>query len=959
MPDPVRNTVSQQLKIIFLLPAIFFFLQDSSAQVNLVEKYGQRSLQPAKAYDSAHPYFIVRWNNTVPLAVKILRQFDDSTAIIDPGNTNTLTVLREATTVFPANDDWKMSPAAEKKLQAISKAEEEFILTTGINDPGLFRGMQNVKVISVDHPSRSFVIRTTRDYLREKLLPLKEVIFADIRVMPKAEIGIIGYNRSFHGLSAVDYAIPGANGKNIVVGVKEQKMEELDLDLYKRVLLSPIASSTVSNHSTVVSSIIGGAGNSFYDGRGIANGCSFFPSSFANLFPDDAAVLSANKVTTQNHSYGTVIQQFYGAEAVSYDEQTWQNKTLVHVFSAGNQGTAAAPVGPYANIAGYGNITGNFKMAKNIITTGAMDNAGHIPAESSSGPVYDGRVAPQLIALGPNGTSDAAAVVSGTVAVLQQVYADSNSQTLPPASLIKALLYNNADDIFRTHIDYKTGYGLLNSYESVRSLQQKLFDGGNVGQSQVWTKTISIPANCAEARVTLCWTDTAALPNNNKALVNDLDLELINSSNGTVYKPWVLDATAHADSLAKPATRKRDSLNTAEQVSISLPAAGDYQVRVTGHTIPGSPIDFHVAFNYDILNTFQFISPQHTADVNPDEDPELDIRWKTFVADTNQAGSLFISYDAGINWQLIKSGHKLHRGDYQWPVKDTSSRAQLKMETSFGDYFSNEFIISRVTRMNVDFLCTDSFRLSWNSHIYAGSYDIFTLIDSPYLKKILNVSDSFVVLNRNQYPSLVYAVQPVLTNGLPAARSVAQDISFQGVNCFYRTLYYTIFDENKLELTLELSAPGYTDSIFFEQVSANGQLLKVHGNIKSDPSGFVYSQLVDSLPTGTSYWRARIKLKTGAVVYTEIISIVTSGNKFVVFYPNPSRRSAQLQYVLKQGVPGDSRLQLFDINGRLVRDERELSGSLNTMGIPAGLLFYKLVTRDGHMLETGKLLIVE
>ncbi len=234
-------------------------------------------------------------------------------------------------------------------------------------------------------------------------------------------------------------------------------MEEADLDLYKRVLPSPIEAPAVTNHATVIATILGGAGNSFYDGRGIAWGCKFFPSSFENLFADDDAILNMNTVTVQNHSYGTIIQQFYGAEAVSYDEHTWLDKNFVHVFSAGNKGTESATEGQYANIPNFANLTGNFKMAKNIITVGAIDNKGNIPAESSAGPLYDGRMAPKLIALGPNGTSDAAAIVSGTIAVMQQVYADSNSLALPPASLTKAILYNTAEDVYNTGIDYKTG----------------------------------------------------------------------------------------------------------------------------------------------------------------------------------------------------------------------------------------------------------------------------------------------------------------------------------------------------------------------------------------------------------------------------------------------------------------------------------------------------------------------
>jgi hypothetical protein len=196
------------------------------------------------------------------------------------------------------------------------------------------------------------------------LLPMKEVTFIDIREEPHDEAKIIGYDRSFDGINAVDYAIPAQMGATSLPGVKEQRMQEDDLDLYRRVLPSTIAAANVTDHATVISSIIGGSGNRFYDGRGIANACRFFPSTFSNLFADDSTVLNANHVSVQNHSYGTVIQQFYGAEAVSYDEQAWYNKKIIHVFSAGNEGTSAATDGQYANIAGFANLTGNFQNGK-------------------------------------------------------------------------------------------------------------------------------------------------------------------------------------------------------------------------------------------------------------------------------------------------------------------------------------------------------------------------------------------------------------------------------------------------------------------------------------------------------------------------------------------------------------------------------------------------------------------
>ncbi|HKO80421.1 MAG TPA: S8 family peptidase, partial [Chitinophagaceae bacterium] len=754
-----------------------------------------------------------------------------------------------------------------------------------------------------------------------------------------------------------DYSIPGANGKNIVVGVKEQQPEERDLDLYQRLLISPISAPDKSNHATVISSIIGGAGNSFYDGRGIAYGCTFFPSSFGNLFADDTSILNVNKVTVQNHSYGTIIQQFYGAEAVSYDALAWAIKNYIPVFSAGNQGSSSATDGKYANIPGYANLTGNFKMAKNVMTIGAMDNKGNIAVESSAGPLYDGRLAPQLIALGPNGTSDAAAVASGTIAVMQQVYADSNNQALPAASLIKAVLYNSAEDIYKTGIDYKTGYGLLDSYASIKAIQQKQYDGSTISQNQVWTKTIAIPVNAAQLKVTLVWTDTTAIVNNNKAIINDPDLELIELNTGTIYKPWVLNAAAHVDSLAKLPTRRRDSLNTAEQVSIHLPATGNYQLKVTGTNIPSAALSFHVAWHIDTLNTFHFTSPQHTSDVIREEDANLFIRWKTFVADTNQTGNLYISYNRGVDWQLLQSSYKLYTNQYSWAIKDTNSTALLKMETGFGDFLSKEFIISKVIRPKVDFICTDSFSLSWNKYIYADSYKIFALTDSPYLKHILTVTDTFHVMKRTLSPWLVYAVEPVLNNAIPASRSIALDIQLQGVTCFYKTFYYNLLDQNQLDLVLELSAPAYIDSVYFERISPNGQLLQIYGAVKVNDANFIYHQLANDVPVGNTHWRARIKLKSGGILYTDPFTVLTSGQRYIVFYPNPVSRNSMLTYVLQQGIPNNSRLQLFDMSGRLLKEYIEMPGSINVSAIAAGMIIYKLISADGKVLEKGKIVV--
>ena len=959
----------KHISSVFILRSCIFLVgfllmkQHVAAQVNkaviqdsLFKKYAATS----NPHINPSVYYIVLWETPVPKNIKVIRRLDERVTIVELNRQDEIDSIKQHAKIAQANNTWKYSPFAERIIPGNNNTKE-FIISSPNIDTLLslpeFKKEIGVHIISVNRPSHSIIIKANTALIKNKLLSLKEITFIDVREAPHEEIKIIGYDRSFDGINAVDYLMPDANGKNIVAGVKEQTMDSTDLDLYKRVLNSSIASTNITSHATTIATIIGGAGNRFYDGRGIAYGCKFFPSSFDNLFADYTSVLHANNVTVQNHSYGTIVQQFYGAEAVSYDAQTWQDKNLLHVFSAGNEGTFAASDGLYVNIPGYANLTGNFKMAKNIITVGAIDNKGNIAPQSSAGPLYDGRIAPQLIALGPNGTSDAAAVVSGTVAVMQQVYKDSNNQSLPAASLIKAVLYNTADDVYHNYIDYKTGYGLLNSYDAIKSIQQKEYDGGILSQNDSWIKTIVVPPNTAQLKITLAWTDTAATANNNKALINDLDLQVQEMNTGIIYKPWVLNTAPDADSLSQQPTRKRDSLNTAEQVSIQLPSIGNYNIKVSGTAVSTASIPFNIAYHIDTLNTFSFTSPLHASDMIREEDPYVFIRWKTFVADTNQTGNLYISYNNGKSWRLIQQSLKLYINQYLWLIKDTNSTAVLKMTTSFGSFLSKYFVISQLTRVSVDFLCADSFRLSWNKHVYATRYKIYTLTDSPYLKLIQTVSDTFIVMKRFAHPQLVYAVEPVLNNNLPAARSIAINIESQGVQCFYKTFYYNLFAKNKLQLVLELSAVNYVKNIQFEQLNKDGKLLKAYENIIPNTAN-IYKQFVTNVPFGTSYWRAKIKLKSGAVVYTEIISVTTSGKKYIVFYPNPVSRYGFLNYTLQQNLPSDSKLQLFDVMGRLIKSYEEMPDNIDLRTLAPGLLIYKLFTSDNQLLETGKLIVL-
>lgn len=925
----------------------------SKEEENLLQKF-----QSAKT-GNGH-YFLIKKDpsqNFADAGLNIVRTLSANIVVIKgrPANAE----LRARTIITEANNLWKLSPQLLEVYATVNEKERSYIVSA-FNilqlQIDVIEKKLPIKILRIFEHHQSAIISCKSNFLITHLLADENIIFADAFTAATAEQMVIGYDRTLQHINRLQQEWPEVNGKGTTIGIKEQKMDDDDLDLLKRVQPSTLAAANIEEHASIVATLAGGAGNSFYTGKGVAWQCNFYPSSFANLFPDDAQVLTQNNVWVQNHSYGTLIQNFYGAEANAYDAQTFKNKNLVHVFASGNKGQEAATQGVYSGLNGFGNLTGNFKMAKNVISVAATDTSGNIAGFSSAGPLYDGRLGPQIAALGPSGTSDAAALVSGAVALLQQVYKDSNSQALPPASLVKTILYTTADDIDNPGIDYRSGFGALNIFNAVKLLRQKKYDGGTISQGQTWTKNISLPSQVGQLKVTLCWTDTASAINNFKSLVNDVDLQIVEQSSGTIYQPWCLNQAASTDSLNQLPRRRRDSLNTVEQVTIALPAAGNYQIKIIGREIIGGTAQpFHIAYSWDTLGTFKFTSPVNASDADRNEDANLAIKWESVEADTNKMGQLWVSYNNGTSWKIIAAIVKLSAKKYAWPLPDTASRVKFRMDNGTGSFYSNEFILAPLTKVSVGFLCADSLQLFWNKHIYASSYKIFTLIDSAYLKQIATVTDTTFTLPRSGNGSQIFAVQPVTNVGLFASRSAAIDVTKQGVNCFYKTL----LAEDRISqvaLILELSTTAKVDSIVFEKLDRNGQVMRMIGKVAVNNSLMIYS-MADLLPlAGTNYYRATILLKNGTRIVTETVLVLSTGNKVLFLYPNPAIAGQPIGFQLSNFSPGLT-LQITDVIGRLLKTQAiGAAGKIDTRNIVPGLYFVTIF-EDGKRLETGKLLI--
>ena len=856
-------------------------------------------------------------------------------------------------TLINKESDFLKKPGTNNTFIVTAEQINVLVNTWKISHPGIIvkRLISEVNTVIIECSNQLFFNTILKD---------PNILFADVYVKPSSEVILIGYDRSQNGIQVIHELIPSANGRGITIGIKETNVDDADIDLRRRIIPSTLADRDKDPHATVVASIAGGAGNSFITGKGLAWGAQFYSSTFNNLFPDNANILLQNNVSVQNHSYGTIKQNFYGAEAMAYDGQIYNDANhLMHVFSSGNRGQDSATGGTYRGIAGFSNLTGNFKMAKNITTVGATDSGENIIQFSSTGPLYDGRLAPQIMALGPNGTSDAAAVVSGAAALLQQLYKDSNNQQLPPASLVKALLFTTATDVGQKGIDYKSGFGAVNAYKAAKALQQKHFVNGVVGNNEMFSQNLSLPNNAINVKFTLVWSDTAARINSSKALVNDLDFVVKELNSGIEFQPWVLSSFPSADSLNKLPVRRKDTLNTCEQITIDLPTGNNYTLMVRGSKIMTINREaFSIAYTFDTINHFQFTHPLNASDIDRNENEQVKIKWDVATLSAAERGNLSVSYNNGTSWTAIQNQVMLNNKKLNWQLPDTATTAILRMQTSFGIFVSRPFIIAPLTKLNVGYFCAEETQLSWKKHIYASSYQVFSQADSAYLKPLFTTIDTTAVIPKSINASNIFAVQPILQNGLYATRSAAIDVRKQGVLCYYKTLL-AIDIAGKVNLLLSLSLPSATDSIVFEKLNANGTLIRKVATIRTNTLQNELSAFDNNPVAGANYYRAVIYLKTGKIIFTETVMTFSNANENVFVYPNPVKEGQAFNFLVNNFVTGNT-LQLLDAKGSIIKNVIiGQAGKIATTGLKQGLYFYRITKPDGTTFASGKIIITQ
>jgi hypothetical protein len=700
--------------------------------------------------------------------------------------------------------------------------------------------------------------------------------------------------RSNHRVNTIDASYATGlhyDGTGVSVAVGDDGTVGPHIDFAGRV--TDHTTNNNGTHADHVSGIVAGGGNFDPVTSGNARGADLHIYSYYDNLTNAPTDYTTNNIRITSNSLGQGCNIGYDADAQNSDYLIDSKPSLMSVHSAGNSGNGTCGGVPQ----GYFTITGGYKAGKNVITVGNVTNSDVIASSSSRGPSEDGRLKPEIVAVGTDvystqpdntydsftGTSMACPGVAGTLASLWQSYRDNNSGTDPASDLMKALVMNSADDLGAAGPDFIYGYGRINARRAYKAMSNNQYFVGSLANGFGDDYFINVPPNTRQLKVMLYWNDFEGNPASSVALVNDLNLS-VQEPSGNVIDPWVLDNTPTVAALSAPAIRGVDNINNVEQVTLDSVIAGPCVVSVYGNNIPLGPQKYVLVYEF-ITDQITLTYPQGGESFANSQKER--IRWDAYG---NNGGTFKLEYsaNAGTTWNTLAANIPGSQRYYDWTPPNTLNTGQMKMRITRGaisDESDTLFTVFDVPKnLTVDTACGTIFHLKWDAIPFATSYIIYSM-GPKYMTQIgTSTTNSFVISTGvSVIDTFYYAVSAVNSlNGANGLRTIAYQKNPGEVNCAdnsynYQTILpfkdgYTCATTAPMPVKVKLINLGLRPIVnlpIYYQVNANPVVAEfVPGPIPvGDTAIFTFATPVNMSLPGT------YNVTTWTSVYTDIVVI--------------------------------------------------------------------------------------
>lgn len=700
-----------------------------------------------------------------------------------------------------------------------------------------------------------------------------------------------GFAGSIHGYDFVPY-----EGDGITVAVDDLGIFNHE-DFRGRFTdnTSNIEESAFQSHGAMATGVLAGAGNLDPNSIGIAPGANiqyFSDPNISNL-PINNAIANFNdhNISVTNMSLSEHLDEYlypgnYTEVSSQLDDVAILEPRIARFMSAGNEGNDenfSLIEDRDGNDTHYGNITGAMKSAKNVITVGNVSNLRILETNSSTGPTLDGRIKPDITAMGigqtstapfnsyqgASGTSAASPTAAGIGALLQQAYRDKYSE-LPNFALLKGIMLNTADDAGRPGPDFEFGYGIINARRAFEVIKGGTFFSGAY-DGNIQYHDIDIPENISQIKIMLIWLDPGAAPQSTKALVNDLNMSL--TVGETEYLPWVLTSGSttfddegnkingpNLNEVTRPARRGNDNLNNMEQITLSREeylAGPSHTLSIDGILPNGGSQEYFIVYSfvYDEL-TLTYPNGGERLVPNTIETIHWDIPNNPDIED------ITLEYRIGDNgsWIEIATGIPADQQYYQWRVpKNLIGRVKIRIKNAtYSDESDKEFHILGIPgNLTIEKTGERSAVFSWDPVKGATSYEVFRIGDK-YMEDFRRTTQTSVeIRNLSENHSNWYSVRAkVKEQRIVGKRAIAIE---------YRhapgTIWYVNNDANSgnggsswsdafSDLQDAFDAAAYGDQIWVASGTYRPSRIREEDRDKDDAS-----------------WRKRFEMRSGLKLY--------------------------------------------------------------------------------------------